>query len=941
MSTDDLATTDIDSSVRVQVTPSQSSYFAGEPFSVTITFTNTRTPESPGPKSRNTHKRGAHSISSAPLARPPTSPGIPRPAPPPPFLRTLSNDRDKPVRKGLIGQDTAIKSGNGVSGLLEQKRQILLEKSRSLSVDIPPHELQGNGVNSSKDESPLYVRAYQEFSDTEIAAAISPHAPSPSTLTRMSSLPSKHPHARKQSVFDGQIQLHEVQQTSTPSAMPSSSTSTFSLALDPIAETPQTPYPGSPLPRSPSLTDSLDTRASIKTEAHSYPPRPSQNPHPPRRPSQLGLGHGPPPGLPQPSTNGPPRTAFGTSFPQSNTELILYSYAQLLGTLSVSPLPGAIMSPDQARTLGALRGRLLKRPIIGGGSMDITSSLHSRQQLLSRRRSHSRSASLTSGLFSLLSPSTYSPSSTPLPASQSWSTSQRSRTPSQSSLTSPVQSLASSTNGVGLGLIDGGADDDVDPEAPLPTFEVQPAMLAVDLSLAPGESRSYTYSVLLPDNLHPRSKFSYELCRSSSLGPTGANSISRVMKVPIRVYNNVSVGRLQRPYDLLWPVATRRNLPEAAPKVLDFKATNGAMKIPPSSCAYTLRSEIKAWGSFGDQANNLCTASSTISSGSLDDLRDYGQRLLATFPDPDATGVRIKVPAEAVSPAQNDLERGREGDGGALTGCREAVELLTRNPKKVSYDVNKDGVKVAVLTFTKSAYRLGETVLGVVELNDRSSRSRVLSLSAMLEAQESLPSLLSSAGNVRHMRRVHAEHYSSFVSSSLRTTFSLDIPSDASPAFQVQIGESNTKSPSTPGGLVWRVRLCLLVAVAAESSQAGSDGVRLKQLVRDGPKGDWGTSWKASTGIAPLERPQLAANGKSQEPSTWAHFFVSSFLGGAGEKEYHDGDEDVDGEELWQDPGDGEDEWKEVKVETVECEVPINVWPGNTAFKAMDVVFDV
>jgi len=43
-----------------------------------------------------------------------------------------------------------------------------------------------------------------------------------------------------------------------------------------------------------------------------------------------------------------------------------------------------------------------------------------------------------------------------------------------------------------------------------------------------------------------------------------------------------------------------------------------------------------------------------------------------------------------------------------------------------SYDVNKDGVKVAVLTFTKSAFRLGETVCGVVELNDRMGRARVL-----------------------------------------------------------------------------------------------------------------------------------------------------------------------------------------------------------------------
>jgi hypothetical protein len=39
--------------------------------------------------------------------------------------------------------------------------------------------------------------------------------------------------------------------------------------------------------------------------------------------------------------------------------------------------------------------------------------------------------------------------------------------------------------------------------------------------------------------------------------------------------------------------------------------------------------------------------------------------------------------------------------------------------------------------------------------------------------------------------------------------------------------------------------------------------------------------------------------------------------------------------------GGGEEGWTAVKVETVECEVPIRVWPGNTAFKAMEVVFDV
>ena len=33
-------------------------------------------------------------------------------------------------------------------------------------------------------------------------------------------------------------------------------------------------------------------------------------------------------------------------------------------------------------------------------------------------------------------------------------------------------------------------EEEVDPELPLPTLEVQPSMLAVDLSLGPGESRT-------------------------------------------------------------------------------------------------------------------------------------------------------------------------------------------------------------------------------------------------------------------------------------------------------------------------------------------------------------------------------------------------------------------------------------------------------------------
>ena len=315
-----------------------------------------------------------------------------------------------------------------------------------------------------------------------------------------------------------------------------------------------------------------------------------------------------------------------------------------------------------------------------------------------------------------------------------------------------------------------------------------------------------------------------------------------------------------------------------------------------------------------------------------------------------------------------------------------------------SYDVNKDGVKVAVLTFTKSAYRLGETITGVVELNERTSRARVLKVSAILESHETLPSTISPPSSARHLRRSHAESHSSFTLNTLRTTFSLDIPSDASPAFQVRVGTPPSVSPSTPsgskpptpGGLEWKVRLCLLVGVASEHSLRGVQGVQFRSLDRDGPRGEWGSSWVATSTNAPLEKPDLKAEKQAQRkqiqqqttsPRSWSQFFVSSILyGGANdqtEREYHDGDVLGSDDGHGDGPGDdgglgrlvrggvvgeeydgiipdlaggvgvgvdyagGEEGWRDVKLETVECEVPVKVFPGNTAFKALDVVFDV
>ncbi|TFK38749.1 Rgp1-domain-containing protein [Crucibulum laeve] len=963
-----VAPNDGDSAIRVVVTPSQSSYFAGELFSVTITFTNTHSPEAgPSKPTSRTHKRGAHSISSAPLAQPPTSPGTPRT---PIAVRSarVKNGDDVPPRKGLIGKPKPPTGAEQLPELIEQRRKRLLAKS--LSVTIAPHELEGQMAEGTLAKSASF--AQPAFEDVR-SSPTSPHVPSPLARRQALTLASDHPHARKQSVLDGQYSLDVLSPTTSgPSVFysPSSSTSTFSLALDPIAEGTLSPYASTPSILSPTIetppTSTFGPSAPASNSVYAYPPPAPRSEA--RRPLQIGLGH-PPRGLT------PPKTAFSSTFSQPNAELILYSYAQLMGTVTISAIPGALATPEQTSTLNAVRAALLKRSAIGGGSMDITSSLHQPPASAQPRPrpTHSRSSSFSSGIMSLLSPNS-------APASAKWR--------SASSLTSPASGKFLGSAGLPL------PDVEIDPETPLPTFEVQPAMLAVDLALLPGESRSYTYTLPLPDNLPPTFKgkslkLSYELvvgtCRAGSsngTAPAGTNSISRVMKVPIRVYNHVSVGRPSRPYDLLWPVSKTK---DRATVDLQGKVVEDVGK---------------------PKERNMHVTTPQASTWTYDEVKEYAQQLLASLPDPEATGVRIKLPAESVASSvhengntngngngngnasnseeaewrraaqearRKEKEREREEEGG-LTGCREAVEILTRNPKKASYDVNKDGVKVAVLTFTKAAYRLGETVCGVVELNERSSRARVLKLSAILEAHETLPSTISPPSSSRHLRRAHAEYYSSLTLSAQRIVFSLDIPSDASPAFQLNclndspfppspLSPSHPASPAkpapaSPGGLEWKVRLCLLVAIAAESSSPGTEGVRFKSLVRDGPRGEWGSSFHAPSSIAPLEKPHIEAPPKAQ--TGWASFFSGGFLGG-GEREYHDGDDLDGGEEdgegqvgydgIKSDPAGGvgvgvdytggDEGWHPVKVETVECEVPIRVWPGNTAFKAMDVVFDV
>jgi len=166
------------------------------------------------------------------------------------------------------------------------------------------------------------------------------------------SLASNHPHARKQSVLDGQFSLDVLSPTTSvpPSPYtPNSSTSTFPLALDPIAEGTHSPYTSTPVIGSPTIElVSFPHHIPTPTFNSVYadpPPRPHSYTN--HRPAPIGLGRPSNPLKPYPHLLHP-LSAFATTFPPSNTELILYSCAQLTGTIPITSIPVALLAADQS-----------------------------------------------------------------------------------------------------------------------------------------------------------------------------------------------------------------------------------------------------------------------------------------------------------------------------------------------------------------------------------------------------------------------------------------------------------------------------------------------------------------------------------------------------------------------------------------------------------------
>lgn len=417
----------------------------------------------------------------------------------------------------------------------------------------------------------------------------------------------------------------------------------------------------------------------------------------------------------------------------------------------------------------------------------------------------------------------------------------------------------------------------------VPAFTTLPSIVAVDLVLAPGESKTYQFKLRLPVDLPPsyhgkaiRIKYVLSLGtnRADAYAASTRAQTSRLISIPIRVYNHVGASGFRPFFDLMNPVILTKQ--EASVSVIGDEEKSAA----------TVSAQ---------DGNKSKKSSKKAPQIQKKDLQEYTKQLLNSKESADGSSVSV-VPEFGISTVPS-------GNQGSST-CKAAVEALARSSSKVSYDISKDGKVAAVLTLVRSRYRLGETITGVININNSTSLARIARMSAVLETFEEIqPSIatLPAGKSQRATRIIHAEHHESVLDKG-RASFSLSIPSGASPEFVT----SGVK-------LNWLVRLSFLTVSATKTLAEKQEGEAQKLQQ------------------SKLSPPPHLLPGSSDGFSRY-HISVRALDSLAG---MATGDSANAAAKVLKAMGCA----RETKLETVECAVPVSILPNSTIYKVGDAEF--
>ncbi|KAJ1498751.1 hypothetical protein HMI56_004802, partial [Coelomomyces lativittatus] len=259
----------------------------------------------------------------------------------------------------------------------------------------------------------------------------------------------------------------------------------------------------------------------------------------------------------------------------------------------------------------------------------------------------------------------------------------------------------------------------------------QPTLLFVDITLAPDQSREFIFHTLLPKSLPPtyRGKavrFMYKVV--VQVQPSGKFSKPWVSTAPFRLFSTIdSEGSLIK-FDVLQPII----LSESQGQVVD----PALPRNPP-----TLKSP--------------------------EEVLSLLQRL-----DEDINDEKELTPSSKdwVVSFQNGMT------------LRQIQTCLLQATSPV-FDLSQSGASIAKLQLSRSVFRLGECIQGIVDF--RASKKKMVHVSVGLESLESTPEHASTKKTIVSLSQ-HA-HMHSCVQSTMLWPFELAIPESASQSLETSI----------------------------------------------------------------------------------------------------------------------------------------------------------
>ncbi|KAK2802662.1 hypothetical protein FQN50_007270 [Emmonsiellopsis sp. PD_5] len=334
----------------------------------------------------------------------------------------------------------------------------------------------------------------------------------------------------------------------------------------------------------------------------------------------------------------------------------------------------------------------------------------------------------------------------------------------------------------------------------IPLLSTPQSLLFVDLRLAPGEERSFSFSFTLPRGL-PAShkgkaiKVSYNLVigTQKAINLREPQKVHRI-NVPFRVLSGVDgqggvLGHdLMRPYVLLRDEARVQKVENVPPRPTKEKSISA-----------------KAWTSAPEFLSYV------------DEILDR----------------RVRRESFNSSASPMDPHLGHSPLTGQYT-CKDAIDLAILRSNQSShsdrsanrFEITRNGRRIAVVILNRPAHRLGETVIATVDFSD--SALPCYSLRGSLETSEKVSptiALRSSASITRATRKIHASCFENTLFST-RVVFTPAIPVSATPTI------------ITSGvNLEWELRFEFVTSSVHDEDEIGASGINLLEPVERDDRG--------------------------------------------------------------------------------------------------------